>query len=297
MTPQIQYLQMMAQRFAGTPIGQWFASQAQRAMDAARGIETKWPTLPRGPGGQFPVRNLPADKLPVAPFSRGAAGVAGAGSVMAGSGQFEGVRDRLIASPEAAPAVPSSLWEELNARGAGAPPAAPAPMRAADLDGPSTYRPDYSGYGGQDSPREIMMQRALAATAAPAKAAAVRSVMPANPPMPPRPEREPVGAPMQLPSVAPQGSSEGFLSRLFGSQPEPLSSRELFERASQTDSPADFFRAERAMREGRAEGGAAMGEAPPFPSPAAPPKPSAGGRDAVITKALDIIHQLIMRGR
>lgn len=173
--------------------------------------------------------------------------------------------------------------------------------------------PGYEGAAGRRLAGEVLsmepvpgyaspVQQALRVTAAPAKAVAAtpavaRSVMPANPPLPPRPEREPVGAPMQLPSAAPQGSSEGFLSWLFGSQPETLSSRELFKRASQTDSHADFFRAARAMHEGRAEGGAAMGEVTPFPSPAAPPKPSSGGRDAAITKALDIIHQLVLRGR
>lgn len=170
----------------------------------------------------------------------------------------------------------------------------PAPMSAADLEGPAE-RP---GFVSEDM-SAAFLDGPAAKLSQPARRAVqvARSVMPANPPMPPRPQREPVGAPMQLPSAAPQGSSEGFLSRLFGSQPETLSSRELFERASQTDSPADFFRADRAMREGRAEGGAAMGEATPFPSPAAPPKPSSGGRDAAITKALDIIHQLVLRGR
>lgn len=309
MTPQIQYLLMMAQRFGNTPVGQWFSSQAQRAMDAARIAETKWPTMSRGAAGQFPARTA-ADKIPVAPFSRGAAGLAGVGAVGAGSGQFEGVRSR--------------LFSELDARGGagGAPEPRPltipastpsfqsSDMSARFLDGPSTYQPDYSGYGGGDSPREIMMQRALAATAAPAREAATRAVMPSSPPLPPRRPAE----------ASPAASGP--------------SARDLWERYNETGSAADFVRADMATprlpREGRADGGGIpegmMGmrgmqpmdlppmDLPPMPDvpmpsgpdmgyapdlgPSPTPKPAgagAGGRDAAINKALEIIHHLVIR--
>jgi peptidoglycan hydrolase-like protein with peptidoglycan-binding domain len=61
------------------------------------------------------------------------------------------------------------------------------------------------------------------------------------------------------------------------------SSRELFSRMDNDGSHADFFRADRAMMEGRAAGGRA-------------PSPGGGKHDAV-SKALEIIHHLITRGR
>ena len=106
------------------------------------------------------------------------------------------------------------------------------------------------------------------------------------------------------------------------------SSLELWKRYNETESPADFVRADMAMRAGRAEGGgipegmmgarpmpmpsldlppmggpAPMGDMPPLggmgPSgkPAAGAGAGAGGRDAAINKALEIIHHLVIRGR
>lgn len=189
---------------------------------------------------------------------------------------------------------------------------APLPVRPMDStlygEDPS---PTYSGYGGSDSPREILVQRALAHTAAPAKRA-MQAPMP-----PPRPQ--------ELASAAP-------------SQPAPaISARNLFTRYNESDSPADFISASNALlrerpdmteRYGRAEGGgipegmmgarpmpmpsldlspmggpAPMGDMPPLGAMGpAPNKPAgagagAGGRDAAINKALEIIHHLVIRGR
>lgn len=107
---------------------------------------------------------------------------------------------------------------------------------------------------------------------------------------------------------------------------EPAS-RALWEILNRTDNPADFVRADKAMlaeRAGRAEGGGipeGMMGARPMPSLDLPPmdgspsmsdmpplggmspasKPTAGagagGRDAAINKALEIIHHLVIRGR
>jgi hypothetical protein len=98
----------------------------------------------------------------------------------------------------------------------------------------------------------------------------------------------------------------------------------LWSRYNETESPADFARADAAMRAGRAEGGGIpegmmgarpmpsldlppmdgpppMGDMPPLGgmSPASKPAAGAGagGRDAAINKALEIIHHLVIRGR
>jgi len=114
------------------------------------------------------------------------------------------------------------------------------------------------------------------------------------------------------------------------------SARDLWTRYNESESPADFVRADKALladkamlaalREGRAEGGGIpegmMGARPmPIPNLDLPPmdgpppmsdmpplggmspatKPAAGagagGRDAAINKALEIIHHLVIRGR
>lgn len=322
MTPQIQYLLMMAQRFGNTPVGQMFQQRAAQALERFTLFERNRPPQMRDPVTKYFMTMTPADKAMYMPFSRGAAGLAGAAAVGAGSGQFEGVRDRLMASPEAAPStIPPSVFGELDAIGGGREPrplTIPASrpsfqssdMSARFLDGPSTYQPDYSGYGGGDSPREIMMQRALAATAAPAREAASRAVMPSSPPLPPRRPAE----------ASPAASGP--------------SARDLWERYNETGSAADFVRADMATprlpREGRADGGGIpegmMGmrgmqpmdlppmDLPPMPDvpmpsgpdmgsapdlgPSPTPKPAgagAGGRDAAINKALEIIHHLVIR--
>jgi len=111
----------------------------------------------------------------------------------------------------------------------------------------------------------------------------------------------------------------------------------MFNRYNESESPADFIRASNALlrerpdmteRYGRAEGGgipegmmgarpmpmprldlppmdgpAPMGDMPPLgamgPSPSKPAGggAGAGGRDAAINKALEIIHHLVIRGR
>ncbi len=301
MNPLVLHFLNLAQRAGNTPAGQAFLRMAQNAANRVINAETKFPTLPRGPAGQFPARPFPGDRLPVAPISRGAAGLAGAAGVGMGSGQFEGVRDRVMGSSEPAPSA-NPLFSQLD-RSASAveprpltiPGGSPAPrfqnsdMSAGFADPPQFQNSDMSArfFDGPSA------ARAAVNTA--------RNVMPQNPPLPPpRPRDE---------------------------APAPMSSRDLWERYNQTGSAADFVRADAAtQRPGRAEGGGLdpMGglmppdmatmpvdapemPMPPMPADAGPPpsmdgpKPpaagGAGGRDAAINKALDIIHNLVTRQR
>jgi len=159
-----------------------------------------------------------------------------------------------------------------------------------------SFEPGYEGNAGRRLSGELMaMQPEPGYGMPPAARAAVnaaRAVMPQKPPMPP-----------------PRARDEA---------PAPMSSRDLWERYNRTGSAADFVRADAAtQRPGRAEGGgldpmaglmppdmATMPVDAPLPQPMdmAPPAPAmepkapaggAGGKDAAINKALDIIHKLI----
>jgi hypothetical protein len=203
-----------------------------------------------------------------------------------------------------------SLFSQLY-RGESAPTSAVEPRPLTIPGGRQEIRPMDSTLFGEDAgPRPSPMIASDSTLAGydmpPAARAAVntaRTVMPQNPPMPPpRPRDE---------------------------APAPMSSRDLWQRYNETESPADFVRADAAMRAGRAEGGGLdpMGglmppdmatmpvDAPSMPMPPMPadagPPPSmdgpkapaaggaggAGGRDAAINKALDIIHNLVTRQR
>lgn len=167
----LQPAQAVAQRLANTPAGQRAAELAQRGMDAAGRLENKWPSLPRGLGGQFPSREA-IDRVPLQPFSRGAAGALGLGGVGAGSGQFEGVRDRFAASPQST--VPQSMWDDLTARGGGTPSAPPAPATLPPpapttlMDSIMADRPSpQSGAFGMGGPQMPAVQYGSATPAAP----------------------------------------------------------------------------------------------------------------------------------
>jgi hypothetical protein len=290
MTPQIQYLLMMAQRFGNTPIGQMFQQRAAQALERMTLLERNRPPQMMDPITKRFMQMSPVEKTPYMPFSRGAAGLAGAGAVAAGSGQLEGVRDRLSERATAAPSIPPSAFGELDAIGGSRPQVRPM---------------DNTLFGEDVGPRPMPMIASDSTLAGydmpPAARAAVstaRNIMPQSPsPTPPRPTQ-----------AAPVAS-------------EP-SSRALWERYGETESPADFVRADMAMRAGRADGGGLdpmgglmppdMGTMPvdaPLPMPAdAAPHPAmegakapagggAGGRDAAINKALDIIHRLITTQR
>jgi len=83
-----------------------------------------------------------------------------------------------------------------------------------------------------------------------------------------------------MPPPRPVEMARGVLSAPSASGP---SSRDLWTRYNRTEDPADFVRADQAMLAGRAAGGRA-------PS-------GGGGKHDAVSKALEIIHHLIMRGR
>lgn len=270
MDPRLQYLMTMAQRFAGTPLGQRFMAQATELADKLRMFESRLPAIGRGPAGQFLART-PQEKVPLAPVSRGLAGVGAAGSVAMGG---PSLLDRAKATPdEVSPPIYGPDDRVIN-----------APQRVAEagpdygaMGGPDVLRgamerpaPDYGSMGGHD-----VMQRALAMTA--------RDV-----PLPPR-------RPVEMDRPAPvERPVERIPDRRIDYQ---SNARPVVDRGEvnwgDPDNAADFFRADRA-RMGRAEGGGIM-DAPPMPMPDMPKPAGAGGRDAAINKALEIIHHLIVR--
>lgn len=291
MAPQIQYLQMMAQRFAGTPVGQWFASQADKAMNAARALESRYDV---------------ATKAPLSPIGRTAAGALGLGSAAAGGvGSFN--------RPEVLSTDRQALFDQLSARGAGmpetrppppapasAPAPAPAPVRSTgEAFGPPMYTNTDMSARFSDPPQQYVSTDMSARFLDPAQTER-RAVQVARDVVRP-------AAPAPQPASGP-------------------SSLELWKRYNETESPADFVRADMAMRAGRAEGGgipegmmgarpmpmpsldlaamdrpAPVGDMPPLGAMGSSAKSAtgagAGGRDAAINKALEIIHHLVMRGR
>jgi hypothetical protein len=257
--------------------------------------------------------NLPAMADRPGLIGKGLAGGAAAGSLVMGGPEAS-------VPPEGRVPIPPGMISQLDERGAGAPAAAPAldgsgifarapaaatpqyassDMSAAFLDGPSAFRqmaPTMATPEAMRLPISYGQPERRAVQVA-------REVVGANspPPPPPRP------AEADRPAAGP-------------------SSRDLWTRYNESESPADFILADRAMREGRAEGGGIpegmMGARPmPMPSLDLPPmdgpppmsdmpplggmspanKPAAGagagGRDAAINKALEIIHHLVIRGR
>lgn len=98
----------------------------------------------------------------------------------------------------------------------------------------------------------------------------------------PEPELAPEPRPMVFPDhpMPPRRPVEMARSVLPAPRPSEPSSRDLWTRFAETDNPADFVRADKATLAGRAAGGRA---------------PS--GKHDAVSKALEIIHHLIMRGR
>jgi hypothetical protein len=143
-----------------------------------------------------------------------------------------------------------------------------------------------------------------------------------------QPERRAVQVARDVVGVSPAPSPSPRPTEVSRPAVEPAS-RALWEILNRTDNPADFVRADKAMlaeRAGRAEGGgipegmmgarpmpmpsldmppmdgpAPMGDMPPLGAMGPSGKPAAGagagGRDAAINKALEIIHHLVIRGR
>jgi len=263
-----------------------------------------------GPFYSRGAANLPAMADRPGLIGKGLAGGAAAGSLAMGGPEAS-------VPPEGRVPIPSGMISMLDERGARAPAAAPAldgsdifarapagatpqyassDMSAAFLDGPSAFR---QAAPMMATPEAMRLPTSYGQPERRAVQVA-REVVGANaPPPPPRP------AEAERPAAGP-------------------SSRDLWSRYNETESPADFARADAAMRAGRAEGGGIpegmmgarpmpsldlppmdgpppMGDMPPLGgmSPASKPAAGAGagGRDAAINKALEIIHHLLIRGR
>lgn len=256
-----------------------------------------------GSSAAGPFYRAGASNVPAAIDRPGLVGKGIAGGLAAGSAALGGPGSSVI---------PQGLFGELDERGARAeapPPAsAPAPMPAPVRSMDSTL------YGEDVGPRPALIRvsdSTLAGYDMPSEKAARNAVRVAQSVMP----RDPAAAPQPAPGP---------------------SARELFSRYNESESPADFIIASNALlrerpdmteRYGRAEGGgipegmmgarpmpmphldlppmdgpAPMGDMPPFGAMGpAPNKPAggtgAGGRDAAINKALEIIHHLVIRGR
>lgn len=291
MTPVLYFLSL-AQRAGNTPAGQAFLRMAQNAADQVQRGPRLVGSQSAGAGSTGPfysgfTANTVTPRLN--PVGRGLAGVLGAGSVATGSSDVNPAQ---------------SLFDQLDRSST---PREPRPLTIpGGRPTEPSFEPGYEGDAGRRLSGELMaMQPQPGYDMPPAARAAVntaRTVMPQSPtPPPPRPRDE---------------------------APAPMSSRDLWQRYNDTESPADFVRADAAMRAGRAEGGGLdpMGglmppdmatmpvdapemPMPPMPADAGPPpsmdggpKPpaaggGAGGRDAAINKALDIIHNLVTRQR
>lgn len=270
MNPFVQRAMEIAVRY-GQPAADAFIRQAQAAYAAMRNLPQSAPKGMTGPFAPTVVRNPTTGYAMQYPLQRG--------NPMSGKTIME-YSPAQVMGAKAAVALPVTAGAAgLAAMGSGPSEVRP-PISLAEEPRPPIYsgrehEPDYGQMGGPD-----ILQRALSMTARPAKEAAV--------PLPPRRPAE-VAAPPPMPVRA---------------APEEPSSRSLWEEYNKSGSAADFIRADRAMREGRAEGGGipmgmeGMRPAPmDIPMPDVPKQAGAGGRDAAINKALEIIHHLVIRGR
>jgi len=266
MSPQLyQFLGMMAQRAGNTQVGraatglaerggQAVADIGRRGLEAAGRLENRFPSLPRGPGGQFPSRTA-AERVTLQPFSRGAAGVAGAGSAaMGGAGSF-GTISNPLSSP--APSNMQDVFAQLDRQTRGEPTVMDSIMAASQpqqsgafgLQGfnmpPTQYGSDngmFAGPGGgemysNDPSRSVMSQ--------------VGSGGAANIPMPP-------------PRPSLPGRTPGFLDQLLSGPNYQSNNMPVDIRAQgpsmpgqempiqsinwgDAQNPADFFRADQLM--------------------------------------------------
>jgi hypothetical protein len=278
------YIMMLLQRAGASPVGQRGAD----ILDQLRNFEGARIPLIRGAGGRY-LKATPAQKIPLAPLTRGAAGLGAAGMVASDLGApirnteslFAQLDERgATAAPSAPsrPSAPQGLIEQLNARGAAGPPPprmAPimsAPMSAADLDGPSTYI--------RQAP---IMSRAMSAADLEGPSTYRRETRLEDAPMPPRRPEAP--------------AAESILRRIFAGQDYQSNSRPVVEDKrvnwGDPESAADFFRADRAARE--------LGTLPPIERASGGQVGQAGQgkahKDAALVKALEIIERLMANGR
>ena len=288
------YIMMLLQRAGASPAGQRGAD----ILSQLRNFEGSRIPLIRGAGGRY-MPATAAQKIPLAPLSRGAAGLGAAGMVAAdptapirnAESLFAQLNEgRAQASPAAvAPpaqggtATPQGLIDQLNF-GAGAGPGSPrsrtapimaAPMSAADLEGPSEYV--------RQAP---IMSRPMSAADLEGPSTYRRAPRLEDAPMPPRRPEAP--------------AAESILRRIFSGQDYQSNSRPVVEDGrvnwGDPDRAADFFRADRAARE--------LGTLPPVERASGGQVGQAGQggqskphKDAALVKALEIIERLMANGR
>lgn len=267
MTP---YLMSLLQKVAASPT-------AQRAVEMATRLETRWPALPRGPGGTFPARSA-AEKIPLAPIGRGIAGAGAFGTIypMSSSAPVTALRPgggsdpstaalfaQLDRGPDGTPAsTPAALFEQLN--------------RAPDGSSASvTSREIPSAVGGM---YDEFNQAAPVYSGPPIPPAVQRAVQVAR-------QSAGVPVPPQRPdSLAPQPpSAEAAMAARTNAV------RDAWTRYNETGSAADFVRASALMqanmpeRQQEADGGSIKAKSAAKPDP--------------VHKALEIIHHLLVHGR
>ena len=150
----------------------------------------------------------------------------------------------------------------------------------------------YTPGASDDRTMRVNMPGLFPADSAPAARTTATAVNTAARPTPP--------LPMARPSDVPRGESASLMSRFFGGPEYQSTGQRVVKEGGQgvefgsSESPADFFRASRALKEQRPEMFERQAEAR-----GGAPKPvsGGGGKDAAMHKALEIIHHLLVRGR
>lgn len=307
MNPVMERAMQIAVQY-GRPAADAFIRQFQAGYAAMRNAPQLAPKGATGPFAPSPVLNPNTGYKIQYPIQHSVPALRGKTVTQYSPTQVYGARAAAAAPviglgvAGAASSFPESMWDQLSAS------QRTAPTDARRLSGETLAtqpEPGYEGSAGRRLSGEMLaMQPEPGYDMPPAARAAIstaRNVMPSNPPLPPRRPAE----------ITPAASGP--------------SARDLWERYNESESPADFVRADMAMRAGRAEGGGIpegmMGmrgmqpmDLPPMsdgPMPSGPdmgsmpdlgpsptPKPAgagAGGRDAAINKALEIIHHLVIR--
>jgi hypothetical protein len=261
------YIMMLLQRAGASPAGQRGAD----ILSQLRSFEGSRIPLIRGAGGRY-MPATAAQKIPLAPLSRGAAGLGAAGMV--------------AADPTAPIRNAESLFAQLNeGRTAAAPARELVPVRTTDSTlygedvGPRPAPMRISEYdptlGGRDMPPGLE-----------------------DAPLPPR---RPIGIGAPMPPRRPEApAAESVLRRIFSGQDYQSNSRPVVEDGrvnwGDSDRAADFFRADRAARE--------LGTLPPVERASGGQVGQAGQggqskphKDAALVKALEIIERLMANGR
>lgn len=300
------YIMMLLQRAGASPAGQRGAD----ILSQLRNFEGSRIPLIRGADGRY-MPATAAQKIPLAPLTRGAAGLGAAGIV--------------AADPTAPIRNAESLFAQLNeGRAQASPPTAPAPRESAPASVPrdemSRIRHNlYNFYRDNDlSAADSIRQMDIATGMGmydrvdPGAARRLHGAMLAAEPEPgynyenaPLPPRRPTadsafsGAPM--PPRRPEApAAESVLRRIFSGQDYQSNSRPVVESGrvnwGDPERAADFFRADRAARE--------LGTLPPVERASGGQVGQAGQggqgkphKDAALVKALEIIERLMANGR